>query len=89
MRIIEVDGQPFAVLIEPEDGSPYLVPPIVVNEDGAPIEGREVLEAIVQSGKSITHPVAKGATASDLARIDQIMQRLSDELGVPIGPPED
>jgi hypothetical protein len=86
-RLIEWDGQPFAVLIETPDGD-YLLPPVVLDEEGRPIEGREVLAAIVESEVSVKHPVVKGATPGDLAEIDQRMARISDELGVPLFPGE-
>jgi hypothetical protein len=82
-RLVEWDGQPFAMLIESQDGD-YLVPPIVLDEAGRPVEGREVLAAIVESGVTIKHPVITAATPADLAEIAQRMARLSKELGVPI-----
>ena len=74
-------------LIEGENGA-FLVPPIVLDSDGVPIEGVEVLAAVVQSGVTIKHPVVRGATPGALAEIDQRMARISEELGVPIGPPD-
>lgn len=52
-RLIEMDGQPFAMLIERPGGSSYLVPPIVVDSDGEVIEGHEVLAAMRQAGVTI------------------------------------
>jgi hypothetical protein len=46
-----------------------------------------VLSAIVKSGVSVEMPMVSGATPGHLAEIDQRMQRLSETLGVPIGPP--
>jgi hypothetical protein len=86
-RIVEWEGQPFALLVEGERGD-YLVPPIVLDEDGAPVEGREVLAAIVESGQAVQMPVVRGANPGVLAEIDRRMAHLSDELGVPIGPAE-
>lgn len=86
MRLIEWDGKSFAVLIEAPEGD-YLVPPVVLDEDGRPIEGREVLAAIVATGIAIECPVVMAASPGDLAEIDQRMALLSDKLGVPIGPP--
>ena len=63
------------------------MPPIVLDEEGRPLEGREVLAAIVESGVAVELRVIEGATAADLAEIDQIMARLSEELGVPGRPP--
>jgi hypothetical protein len=48
-RLIDWEGEPFALLIESPHGH-YLVPPIVLDQEGRPIEGREVLAAIVESG---------------------------------------
>lgn len=86
-RRIMWDGKPFALLVEGDDG-PFLVPPIVFNEEGEPVEGREVLAAIVLAGVAVKHPVVRGASVADLAEIDQRMARISEELGVPIGPPD-
>ena len=86
-RMIDWEGEPFALLVETAEGS-YLVPPIVLDEEGRPLEGREVLAAIVESGVAVELRVIEGATAADLAEIDQIMARLSEELGVPVGPQE-
>lgn len=84
-RIVEWDGEPFAVLVETKHGN-YLVPPIVMDEDGNVTEGREVLEAIVQSGTGIPMPVIRNTNPGTLAEIDRRMAHLSAELGVPIGP---
>jgi hypothetical protein len=64
----------------------YLVPPIVRDPDGNVIQGQEVLEAIALSGTTVTMPVVESATSGDLAEIDQKMQHISEQLGVPIGP---
>lgn len=87
-RIVEWDGEPFALLMESDIDGTYLIPPVVLDAHGAPIEGREVLEAIVASNVAVPLPVIRNASASDLAEIDQRMQKLSDELGVPIGLPD-
>ena len=87
-RIVEWEGEPFALLVETPDGD-YLVPPIVRDSDGVVVEGREVLRAVIESGATVELPVVEGATPADLADIDQRMARISEELGVPIGPPGD
>lgn len=86
-RMIDWEGQPFALLVEGTRDGDYLVPPIVLDLTGAPIEGREVLHAIVPSGVSAELPVVRNAPAVALAEIDRRMARISEELGVPIGPP--
>lgn len=85
-RMIEWDGEPFALLVETPDGD-YLVPPIVQDEDGVVIQGHEVLQAIIDSGVAVEHPIVRGASVADLAEIDQRMAHLSKELGVPLQPP--
>lgn len=84
-RIIEWDGEPFAVLIE-SPGGDYLIPPIVFDLDGNISEGSEVVEAIAQSGTTVEMPVVRAAPGL-LAEIDRRMAHLSSELGVPIGMP--
>lgn len=80
---IEWDGEWFATLIESPDAK-YLVPPVVVDESGKVIEGRELLAAIIETGTTIEHPVVVSATPAALAEIDQRMARISEALGVPI-----
>jgi hypothetical protein len=71
------------VLIESPEGD-FLVPPIVQDETGRLMQGREVLATVVEVGVTVEHPVVYAATAADLAEIDQRRARISDELGVPI-----
>jgi hypothetical protein len=71
------------VLIESPEGD-FLVPPIVQDETGRLMQGREVLAAVVEVEVTVKHPVVYAATAVDLAEIDQRRARISDELGVPI-----
>ena len=85
-RLIEYNGMPFAVLIDGATG-PYIVGPIVLDEHGAPIEGREVLTAVVQTGVTIQHPVIRNGTPAVLAYVDQALARLAEQLGVPVGGP--
>jgi len=80
---IEWGGQPFAALVESLDVK-YLVPPIVLDEHGNVVQGRELLAAIIETGTAIEHPVVVGATPAALAEIDQRMARLSETLGVPV-----
>lgn len=84
-RIVEWDGEPFALLVESEAGD-YLVPPIVLDADGKVTEGVEVLQAIVHTGIPAGVPVIRGSNPGMLAEIDRRMAALSDKLGVPIGP---
>lgn len=93
-RIIEWDGLPFAVLVESVHGS-FLVPPIVLDPDGNPIEGREVLAAIALANANanadpdaaaISVPVLRDATPAILAEVDRRMARLSHAMGVPLWP---
>ena len=85
-RMIEVGDKPFALLVETDHGD-YLVPPVVFDLERNVIEGREVLEAIIESGMEVSVPVLHNRTTADLAAIDQTMKLISDQLGVPIGPP--
>ena len=62
------------------------MPPIVLDEAGVPVEGREVLVAIIEADTTLHHPIITDATPAVLAEIDQRMARISDELGVPIYP---
>lgn len=86
-RIIEWDGQPFALLIEKDDGS-YLVPPVVIDAEGQVVQGRETLEAIKATGTTVQLPVVQDATPGALADIDRRMATIAERLGVPIGPPK-
>lgn len=88
-RLIEWDGEPFALLIEREDGRAYLMPPVVLDADGNVTEGREVLQAIIDSGVTVGLPVVRGSNPGMLAEIDRRMAQLSDKLSVPIGPRDD
>ena len=83
--LVELDGEPFALLVESRDGH-YLLPPIVLDEIGRVIEGQKVLDAMDLMGMTFEHPTIAGASPADLAEIDQTMARISDELGVPIRP---
>ncbi len=85
-RLVEFDGQPFALLLETTAGT-WLVPPIVRTPEGEVIQGHEVLDLIKQAGVAISMPVASDASPASLALIDQRMKRLSDEMGVPIWSP--
>ena len=84
-RLVEWDGKPFAVLIEPEHGEAFLARPIVLDEHGTAVDGQQALAAIVHSGISIELPVVRNPTPAVLAEIDDRMVRLAAQLGVPIG----
>jgi len=86
-RIVEWQGQPFALLVEGATGD-YLVPPIIRDKAGRVVEGAEVLEAVAESGRTVPLPVIEGAGPEVLAMVDQAMAELSAKLGVPIGPPD-
>jgi hypothetical protein len=88
-QIVEWEGQPFALMVHSELHGSYLVPPVVMGTDGEVMEGREVLQAIVDSGETVGLPVIRGATPAVLAEIDRRMAHLSAELGVRIGPVDD
>jgi len=87
-HIVEWEGQPFALMVTSDRHGSYLVPPIVRGPDGNVMEGRDVLEAIVESGETVSLPVIHGATPAVLAEIDRRMAHLSIQLGVPVGPPD-
>ncbi len=40
------------------------------------------------SGSEVVMPYLMGRTVGDLAGIDQVMAAISDQLGVPVGPPQ-
>jgi hypothetical protein len=82
-RKIEWDGEWIATLIE-SDGGDYLAPPIVFDADGNVIMGREVLEAIVESGVTVEHPMLRDFAPGDLAGLEQKLARISESLGVPL-----
>lgn len=85
-KIIEWDGEPFAVLVESSTYGNFLVPPIVLDPDGRPIEGRDLLTAVVMANTRISVPVLRNATPAVLAEVDRRMARLSDQMGVPLWP---
>lgn len=85
-KIIEWDGQPFAVLVESVVHGDFLVPPIVLDPDGHPIEGREILTAVTISNTTLRVPVLRDASPATLAEVDRRMAHLSDHLGVPLWP---
>jgi hypothetical protein len=90
-RAIEVDGRPFALLVEGETGS-YIVPPIVLDREGMHVgeHNAEVLRAITLAGKQdpefkgVWLPVIRDADPGTVAWVDRELARLSDELGVPV-----
>jgi len=70
-----------AVLLHGQDGD-YLVPPVVFNTAGELIMGHDVLEAIVQSGIAIEHPVLRGFNEAKLADLEQRLAKVSEDLGI-------
>jgi hypothetical protein len=85
--IINWEGKPFALLIEDEDG-PFLVPPIVLDDNNTLVGGRDLLVGLVETGISADPPVVRASTPGALADIDQHMAAISERLGVPIGLPD-
>jgi hypothetical protein len=73
------EGKCFALLINGPDGD-YIAPPIVRDPDGEVIMGREVLQAVVDSGVTIEHPLIENCDPAHLAEIEQVLALL----GVPV-----
>lgn len=87
-REIRWGGEPFALLVEGEDG--YLVPPTIVSEDDVVdpsgvrlTRGQQVDGTAEVEGEQVRWLVAC-PTPDFLAEIDQRMAHLSASLGVPI-----
>ena len=78
----------FVPLLMHSTGGDFLVPPIVLDKNGRPMEGYEGLDAVEGDMSWLEQHVVKGATPADLAEIDERMARLSDEFDVPIGFPD-
>ena len=78
-------GELTATLIHGTDGD-YIAPPIVLDHKGDVVMGREILEAVVESGVTIEHPVIIDCTPQQVADLEQKLARMSATLGVPIGP---
>lgn len=70
-----------ALLIHGEDGD-YLAPPVVFDDRGEIVMGREVLAAVSESGESIEHPVIRGCTPGQLAELEQFLAEVRERLGV-------
>lgn len=84
-RQVAWEGKPFALLVETDEGD-FLVPPIVLDDAGNVVEGRETrenLEYVVQSGVEIGLPVVHGANPGTMAEVDQRMALISKQLGIP------
>jgi hypothetical protein len=78
----------FVSLLMYSTRSDFLVPPIVLHENGQPLEGYEGLERFVEGSLPAEQHVVKGATPADLAELDCRMAKLSEEFNVPIGFPD-
>ncbi len=88
-EVIELAGVPFATLVTtPEDR--FLVPPIVLGLAGEVIEGRDVLQVIVDLGerdpdfKGMELPQVLDAGPAVLAEVDRKLAGLSQRMGVPV-----
>jgi hypothetical protein len=89
-RLIEWDGQPFAVLVEDPAG-PFLQGPIVLDPDGELVHGygsAELLTAVVETGQALDHPVIRDADPAMVAEVDRRLAHIAQVLGVPVGPPD-
>lgn len=76
-------GLPIAVRIFSTEGD-YLVPPIVFDDDEKLLMGSEVLQAIVDSGTSVDHPVLRGVSHRQLGELEQEQAGISTKLGLPL-----
>jgi hypothetical protein len=89
MRKIELNGEWIAILLEDDEGKPiWIVPPLVFDEDDNLIEGHDVVEAVIQSGKGVEMPQIRGATPGYLAQLDQFLANVAEQLGTTVGPPD-
>ena len=87
-RRITWDDTEIALLITGGEDGDYIVPAIVLDDEGRVMEGREVLEAIAQSGRPFEMPTIRGTDPGRLAELDQQIARVSEQLGVPVGLPD-
>lgn len=87
-RIIVWDGTPLALLVEEPSGTSYIIPPLCLDADGAIVEGRELCAAIVETGMRAWLPIIRDVPPALVAIIDQALAGMSEQLGVPIGPPD-
>ncbi len=82
-RRVEWDGETVALVVSPGNGQPdYLVPPVVFDEDGNVVMGREVLAAVVEAGVGVEVPVLRGYGPARLAGLEQCLARVRDTLGI-------
>ncbi len=81
-RVIEVEGQPFALLVDGANGQ-YIVPPVVFDTDDKLIMGFEILEVIKRTKLPINVPIYRNVGPADLAWIDRTLAAISKDFGVP------
>jgi hypothetical protein len=80
---VQWDGGTIAFVVSPDGGDPpYLVPPVVFDDEDNVVMGREVLEAIVLSGQPVACPVLHGYGPGKLAELEQQLQKCCEELGI-------
>jgi len=61
-RRIIWDGTTIGILIEHEGGvDDYIVPPVVLGEDGHLIQGENLLQAIIDTGVAVQVPMVGGS----------------------------
>ena len=88
MPPIDWDKEEVLLLINSVHGD-FLVPPIVLDENGQPFEGYEGLDRFVDGSLPwLDQHVVKGATPADLLELDRRMAKRSEEFNVPIGIPD-
>jgi hypothetical protein len=80
-RKIEWEGEWIAMLLDTDDG-PLLVEPIVFDQDGNVVMGREVLAAQVETGQTIPHPILRDYTPGQVAELEQRLAHIRETLGV-------
>jgi len=84
-REIIWDGTTIGILIEHAGGvDDYIVPPVVLGEDGHLIQGESLLQAVIDTGVTVQVPVVQNCTPALLAELDRRLARASEVLGVPI-----
>ncbi len=82
-RVIELDNQPLATLIEGDGDAPYIVPPIITVA-GELRWGTELLTAVIDTGLAINHPVVALATEAEFQSMVDRLNKVGDSLGVKV-----